>query len=767
MSVSSAFGVHRPVLDPVAMPRPGLLGRVAAVSFRHRWLTLGGWLVAVVLAVIVSGAVGGEFTADYTAQGSDSAKAQTLLQKGFPAAAGDSIDIAVRADDGITAGRSRITALLKKIDAVPHVASVDDPFAVKGSISADGRVLLTHARLDVVDSADMPLADAEKIVAVVDAAQRDGFEVAVSGQSILQTEAGGGIGSEGLGLLAAAVVLLLAFGSVVAAGLPILTAVLGLGVSASLVTVIAAFMGVPDWATSLASMMGIGVGIDYVLLLVSRFRENLGVGRNPLQAVIATTETAGRSVLVAGTTVVISLLGLFAMGLSYMRGAAVVTIVAVLVVMLASITAVPALLGLVGHRVNALRIPGTPRSAVAKRGLAHRWSRSVQRRPVLAAVAGTGILVALAMPLATLHFGFPDSGNSPVGNQDRRTYDIAAQAFGKGSNGPLVLAARLPVNGETKSLDGLRTSLRSTPGVASVSPVSVSPDGSTALLTVVPTTGPQDSATDDLVQRLRDDVIPAAAGSGAPEVHVGGVTATAIDSTQDVAKRLPLLMIGVVGLSMLVLLTAFRSVIVAVKAAVMNLLSIAAAYGIVAAVLQGGWLGQLFGIDQKTPLPAFVPVLMFAILFGLSMDYEVFLVSRMREIWLRTGDNARAVSDGLAGTGRIITAAAAIMIAVFGAFVPSPSITLKVIGIGLASAILIDATVVRLLLVPAVMQILGRANWWLPRSVDRRLPDLNIEGRPEFQVPEQTEPLGSSPWAGSSPSIGTAQSIRRRDIARN
>jgi RND superfamily putative drug exporter len=745
MSVSMTSEVQRSAPDQVAMPRPGLLGRVAAVSFQHRWLTLGGWLLAVVLAVVVSGAVGGEFSADYTAHGSDSAKAQTLLQERFPAAAGDSVDIAVGVDGGVKAAEREVTALLKEIGAVPHVASVDDPFAAPGSISDDGRVLFTHAQLDVVDPVDMPLADAEKIVAAAEKAEHDGFEVAVSGQSILQTEDQGGIGSEGFGLLAAAIVLLLAFGSVIAAGLPILTAVLGLGVSASLVGVVAAVMGVPDWSTSLASMMGIGVGIDYVLLLVSRFRENLNGGRDPLTAVIATAETAGRSVLVAGTTVVISLLGLFAMGLSYMRGAAVVTIVAVLVVMLAAVTAVPALLGVVGVRINALRIPGVGRTTSPGRGLAYRWSRIIQRRPVLGAVAGVTILVLLALPMVTLHFGFPDSGNSPAGNQDRRAYDLAAQAFGKGSNGPLLLAAQLPVKGETKALDGLKAALESTPGVASLSPVTVSPDGTAAILSVVPTTGPQDSATDDLVHRLRQDVIPAAVRGSGVQVHVGGVTATAIDSTQDVTKRLPLLVIGVVGLSMLVLLAAFRSVAIAVKAALMNLLSIAAAYGIVAAVLQGGWFGQLFGIDHKTPLPAFVPVLMFAILFGLSMDYEVFLVSRMREIWLRTGDNARAVSAGLAGTGRIITAAAAIMIAVFGAFVPSPSVTLKVIGIGLASAILIDATVVRLLLVPAVMQILGRANWWLPGGLDRRLPDLNIEGSPQFQTAEDLSSVGSVP----------------------
>jgi RND superfamily putative drug exporter len=758
MPISSVPQVRNVFPDPEILPQPGLLGRLASGSFRHRWLVLGGWVVAVVLAVLASGAVGGKFSADYTAHGSDSDQAQNLLQERFPAASGDSVQIVVRAGSGITKSRKEISSLLKAIAAVPHVASVEDPFTSPGSISADGHTLLTQAQLDVVDPADMPLADAQQIVDAVQKAEHDGFEVAVNGQSILQTEPGGGIGSEGFGLIVAALVLLLAFGSVVAAGLPILTAILGLGVSASLVGVVAAVMGVPDWATSLASMMGIGVGIDYVLLIVSRYRENLDAGRDPLTAVIATVETAGRSVLVAGTTVVISLLGLFAMGLSYMRGAAVVTILAVLVVLLASITAVPALLAVLGRRINALRLPGSGRAKPAGQGLAYRWSRNVQRRPVLGAVVGVLALVLLALPIATLHFGFPDSSNSAIGSQDRRAYDLATQAFGQGSNGPLLLVAQLPVRNETSVLDGLTSALTSTPGVASVSPAGLSPDGSTAVMTVVPTTGPQDSATDDLVHHLRESVIPDAVRGSDLRVHVGGITATAIDSTQDVAGRLPMLVAGVIGLSMLLLLIAFRSIAVAIKAAVLNLLSIAAAYGVVAEVLQGGWIGQLLGVDHKTPLPAFIPVLMFAILFGLSMDYEVFLVSRMREIWLRTGDNSRAVADGLAGTGRIITAAAAIMVAVFGAFVPSPDINLKVIGIGLAAAIFIDATVVRLLLVPAVMQLLGRANWWLPPSIDRRLPNFTIEGRTEFHIPLTTTTRSTSTglamdfmvWDGSS-----------------
>jgi RND superfamily putative drug exporter len=439
---------------------------------------------------------------------------------------------------------------------------------------------------------------------------------------------------------------------------------------------------------------------------------------------------------------VISMLGLFAMGLTFMRGAAVVTIVSVLVVMAAAVTLFPALLGYLGPRVDRLRVPllrhAAPTVAVgghvqpSRRWLA--WSELIARRRVAATVLGVATLLALAAPFMGVRFGFPDAGNNRTGTSTRIAYDDLSRGFGPGANGPLLLVAELPSGTAVSSLDGLAATLRSTPGVASVTPATANPAGDTAVLTVTPTTGPQSTRTEDLVHRLRDNVIPAATHGSGVAVHVGGVTATSIDSTSNIAKRIPLLIGGVVLLSMFLLLVAFRSLVVALKAAVMNLLSVAAAYGVVAYVLQGGWAGQLVGIDTASPLPAFVPVLMFAVLFGLSMDYEVFLVSRMRETWLRTGDNGRSIVEGLAGTGRVITAAAAIMVAVFAAFVPSPDLVLKVIGIGMASAIFIDATVVRMLLVPAVMHLLGKRNWWMPASFARVLPELHVEGHPEHYL---------------------------------
>ncbi len=720
----------------VADPRVGVLGRLAGAAHRRRVLVLAVWLVAVAAAVGLSAAFAGEFKADYTARGSDSRAAQDLLAERFPAMSGEQVDVVVRSTAGpVTAPavRTEVEGLLDRIGAVPHVRGTASPYQAPGSVSADGTVARATVQLDAENPDAMPVADTERIIALAEDAARPGLEVSVGGQ-VVQTAQQGEIGSEGIGLAAAALILLLVFGSVVAAGLPILVAVVGLGISSSLVGLVALAVDVPDWSTALAAMMGIGVGVDYVLLMVTRYREYLARGLSPRGATMATADTAGRAVLVAGSTVVISLLGLFAMGLTAMRGSALVTILAVLVVMAAAVTLLPALLGFVGRRIDRLRIPGLrPASTDASR-LGARWSRVVQRRPWTALTAGLLILGVLALPFLGIRYGFPDAGNDRAGTSTRQAYDTLSEGFGTGANGPLVLVAE----GDTSVLGSLRDRIAQTPGVAAVSPPQSNPAGDTAVMTVVPTTSPQSEETELLVRTLRDEV----AGTG---VHVGGVTAAAIDSTADTASRLPLLIGGVVGLSFLLLLTVFRSVTVAVKAAVLNLLSLGAAYGVVALVLQGGWAGQLIGIDTETPLPAFIPVLMFAVLFGLSMDYEVFLLTRIREHWLRTGDNSASVAGGLAATARVVTAAAAIMIAVFAAFIPSPQVFLKVIGVGMAAAILIDATVVRMLLVPAIMQILGRANWWLPAWLDRVLPRVRIEGADDHEGGVQEPPAPRRP----------------------
>ncbi|WP_412543740.1 MMPL family transporter [Longispora sp. K20-0274] len=719
----------RAVPDGAAPPPPGPLGRLAGWSFRHRGRTVLLWLVALAIAFGLSTAFGGKYSADYTAPGSDSKTAQELLARDFPTQSGDTITVVVHSDAGVMtpAVKGRVDALLAEMAKVPHVKSAEAPDPRRGQVSPGaGTTGLAKLRLDVNNPTDMPKADTHKLLDLANGAG-DGLTVSLGGQAVQMAEQGA-IGSEGIGMAAAALILLLTFGSIVAAGLPLLTALAGLAVSSLLIPVLAAIMPVPDWSTSLAAMMGIGVGIDYVLLLVTRFREWRAEGLEPEAATVATLDTAGRSVVVAGITVIVSMLGLFAMGLSFMRGAAFAAITSVLIVLAAATTLFPALLGYLGRNVDRLRIPLPRRRAARAANVISpgwlRWSRLVERYRVVAALAGIVVLLALAAPFLDVRFGFPDAGNDPAGRSTRQAYDTVAANFGAGANGPLLMVAELPASGDTTALDGLVGTLRTTPGVAAVTPTQVA--GKSAVFTVIPTTGPQAEATKDLVRTLRDDVIPP---TGA-KVHVGGLTATGIDSSANIVKRLPLLVGGVVLVSMLLLLLAFRSVAVALKAAVMNLLSVAAAYGVVALVLRGGWAGKLIGIDNPTPLPAFVPVLTFAVLFGLSMDYEVFLVSRMREAWLRTRSNSESIVIGLAGTARVITAAAAIMVAVFAAFVPAPEVPIKVIGVGMASAILIDATLVRMLLVPAVMHLLGDRNWWLPAWLDRRVPQLHIEGPP-------------------------------------
>ena len=429
--------------------------------------------------------------------------------------------------------------------------------------------------------------------------------------------------------------------------------------------------------------------------------------------------------LIAGTTVVISLMGLFLMGLPYLYGAALATIAAVVVVMAASVTLVPALLSFAGTRIDRLRIPGTNRApADPQSAPAARWGRRVQQRPWLAAIAGVAVLLVLASPFAGLRLGFPDRGNDATDTTTRQAYDLVAQGFGPGANGPLLVAAPTGGAADEQEMTALAATLREQPGVAAVTEPAIAPAGDAAVITVIPTTSPQDGATEDLVHHLRGDVLPRA---GLP-VELGGQTAAFMDQSQATADRLPLFIGGVVGLSFLLLLFSFRSVTVALKAGAMNLLSIAAAYGVVAYLAEGGWAGQLVGIDTETPVPPFIPVIMFAVLFGLSMDYEVFLLSRVREEFLARGDTARAVTEGLARTARVITAAALIMVAVFGAFALSPDVSLKLIGLGLAAAILVDATIVRMVLVPAVMQLLGDRNWWLPRWLDRVIPEGGLEG---------------------------------------
>jgi RND superfamily putative drug exporter len=549
-----------------------------------------------------------------------------------------------------------------------------------------------------------------------------------------------------VGLLAAVVVLLVAFGSVVAMGLPIVTALLGIGVTAAAIGVVARLFTTPSFTGQVAVMIGIGVGIDYALLIVTRYREALHRLGSPEPAVIEAITTAGRAVTFAGCTVMLSLLGMFLMGLPYLRGLAVGTSLAVAVAVAAAVTLLPALLGFLGSNVDRWRV-GRRRRA-SRRSLWARWAAFVQRRPWPLAVGGLAVLLLAAVPVVGMRLGSADQGNDPKGSTTRTAFDMVAQGFGPGTNGPVMVVADIAHAQSAAPLARLQAALVATPGVAQVSGPVLGPSGRVALLTVMPTSGPQDGATVSLLHRLRADVLPEATAGSGLVVHVGGETAANVDFAHVMSERLPLFFAGVLTMSFLLLLVVFRSVLVPLKAVAMNLLSIGAAYGAMVAVFQWGKGGRLIGVSGA-PIEAWAPMMLFAITFGLSMDYEVFLLSSIKERYDATGDNGGSVASGLASTARVITAAATVMVVVFGTFLLSSSRSLKEIGLGLALAIAVDATVVRIVLVPATMELLGKANWWLPGWLGRRLPA--VHQRPSRPVPEAAAEAAAGPATVAEP----------------
>jgi putative drug exporter of the RND superfamily len=695
----------------------GMLKRLADLSYRRRGSMVLAWIAILAAVLAFAPRFAGEFGEEVGTPGSESKEAAALLDERFAGSSGDTFDVVwqtpARVSDPIV--EARMDRFLDQAGRLEGVGAVDT-----AEVSRDGTIAVARLQLDR-PSSDVPSDTVSRLKAMAEAAGQNGLRVELGG---FEEE---GTPAELIALVAAALILLVAFGSIVAAGLPLATALFGLGISAPLIGMVAAALTTPEWAPVVAGLLGIGVGIDYALLILTRFRTSLADGLETRAAVVEAIQTAGRSVLVAGTTVVISILGLFLVGIPSLRGVAVSSGLAVLVVMAASVTLLPALLAYLGPKVNRLHLPGLGRVPRGEAAAAARWSRGVQRRPWTAAIAGTAILLVLAAPALGLRLGLPDAGNNAAGLTTRQAYDLISEGFGPGANGPLFLAADLSGTGAPAALDGLAERLREVRGIASVSDPRVNETRNAGLLIVTPTTSPQSSDTNDLVHRLRDDVLPQASANSGLSVSVGGTTAAVIDSSELVSSRLPLFIAGVLGLSLLFILAVFRSPAIALKAGVLNLLSVGAAYGVLALFAQGGFAGGLLGIDTNTPVPAEIPVMMFAILFGLSMDYEVFLLSRVREHYLRHGQTSRAVVDGVAGTARVITAAAAIMVVVFLAFVTSTEVFLKLMGVGMATAILVDATVIRLMLVPAVMQLLGRTTWWIPRWLDGVLPRLDVE----------------------------------------
>jgi RND superfamily putative drug exporter len=532
-----------------------------------------------------------------------------------------------------------------------------------------------------------------------------------------------------VGLAAAIVVLLIAFGSLLAMGLPVVTALLGLGTGFGAIALASQVIDMPDFSSELAAMIGLGVGIDYSLFIVTRFRQNHLGGDGVRGATVAAMDTAGRAVLFAGSTVIIALLGMFVLGVSFLDGLAISSAIAVLFTMLAALTALPALLSRIGERIGRGRRARQRADGGSAAGFWGRWARLIRRHPWPAAVAGLAIMLVFAIPALSMRMDMSDAGNDPAGTTTRKAYDLMAEGFGRGFNGPLQIVAQLPHPNDKQALGGIAAALRDTPGVASASPPRISPNGRTAVFQASPRSAPQAAATGDLVRTLRDTVLPPVARSTGATVLVGGPTAGSIDFTHVLSGKLPLFIAVVVGLAALLLLIVFRSVVIPVQAAVMNLLSIGAALGVTVAVFQYGWLAGLVGVD-KGPIESWIPVMLFAIVFGLSMDYEVFLVSRIHEEWTRRRDPSRAVVEAVATTGRVITAAATIMVCVFLAFVLLPERQVKMFGLSLASAVFLDAFVIRSLLLPAVLELLGRWTWWFPKRLGRRLPRLPTEAGP-------------------------------------
>ena len=698
------------------------------------------WIVAAVGVFAVSNSVGNKTASSFTLPGTNSQQAVDLLHSHFPAQAGDADQIVFHAKTGKltdSADRTAITATLKRVGGLPHVTSVVSPYAAgQNAISGDGKIAFATVNFDETANA-LPKAAVDKVITAAESARSAALDVQLGGQAIEQAQQASLGFATVVGIAAAILILLISFGSFTAMGLPIATALFGLGAGIGVINLASHVIDMPSFATELALMIGLGVGVDYALFIVTRFRENYrGNGGDVQQAVEAALNTSGRAVLFAGATVVIALLGMFALGVSLLNGAAVAAAMGVVVVLAASLTLLPAFLSLIGRRVGEVGRRREARGADGARpGFWLRWVERVQRRPAVTAIAATAIMLALAAPALGLRLASSDAGNDPANQTTRQAFDLLAKGFGPGFNGPLQMAVALPQANDSAAVDELTHVLRTTPGIVSVAPPRLNATGTTAAVVAYPTTSPQSAQTSSLVTRLRNEVIPPIERSTGARVYVGGATASQVDFSHVLAAKLPLFIGVVVALAALLLLVVFRSLVIPVQAALMNLLSIGASLGIIQAVFERGWLG-----GQPGPIDAFIPVLTFAIVFGLSMDYEVFLVSRVHEEWQARRDASAAVREGLAHTGRVITAAAAVMVAVFGAFAISGDRVLEMFGLAMASAVLLDALVVRMLLLPAVLQLLGRTTWALPRWLDGRLPRVAIEAEPSPKPRPALEP---------------------------
>src|SRR5215210_2635456 len=710
--------------------------KLAAWCHDRRRTVLALWVAAFVLAAALWGTAAGEYVNNFRLPGTESQRAYDLLKDRFPQQSGDTASVVFAVDQGrVLDHRREIEQVRAEIEKSPEVLAVGDPFARGAPVSRDGRI--TFAQIQFRKGSGDVDAKQVKTMAenTLELDGKGGVQVALGGDIIHWSTAEQGGAGEIFGILVAAVVLFLTLG-IVAMGLPLLNALFAMVVSIGLMSVVGThLLDVVDWTPQLAAMIGIGVGIDYALLILNRFRLERGAGREVREATLIAMDTSGRAVLFAGVVVVIAMLGMMLLGISFLYGPAIAAALAVLCTMTAALTLMPALLSKIGGRVKPAANGG---DADRETGFAARWSRFVARRPLPVAILALVVLVALALPALHMRLATSDASTYKRSDTTRVAYDLLKQGFGPGFNAPLLLAVELPPSGGEAALAQIGDALGKQDGIAQVLPAQVNEAGDTATMIAYPTTTPQEERTDQTVRDARDETLPPIEKATGARVSIGGATATNLDFSQTIRDKLPLFIGVVVGLSLLLLGVVFRSLLIPVKAGVFNLLSIAGAFGVVTLIFQDGHLASLFG-DATGPIESFLPIMVFAVVFGLSMDYEVFLVSRMHEEWVHTHDAHYAVRHGLAMTGRVVTAAAIIMIAVFGAFAIGNERALAMMGVGFASAIFIDAFIIRLLLLPAVMHLAGPAMWWMPAWLERRLPHLHIERPDEDETPADPE----------------------------
>ncbi|HWD69677.1 MAG TPA: MMPL family transporter [Solirubrobacteraceae bacterium] len=711
---------------------------LAAWCVRHRKTVIAGWLASLIALAAVLSSVGSGYQNSFGLSGTQSYEAQQLLKQAAPKAAGDREQIVIGSGSVRNpAVKLRVESMLAQVAKLPEVASVVSPYSAAGAaqISKSGQVAFASVTMTKL-APGFTVAQSKQFVDTARAAAGSGLHVAVAGQVAEQSEPASD-SSAGLGAIAALIVLLVVFGSFLAAMLPLLTAGLALGVGISVIGLLSNAITMASFSSQLSLLIGLGVGVDYALFIVTRHRQGLQQGKSVEEAIVDAIDTSGRAVMFAGITVCIALLGMFALGVSFLYGVAIAAAVVVSFTVLAALTLLPAMLGLMGTRVLGRRRRrklegGAVQPAGAAGPLWTRWTGALQARPVPLALVALAVMGTLAVPFLSMRLGSSDASSDPAGTTTRQAYELLAKGFGAGYNGPLQLVAEVSDSGQEQAFSRTLSAVSHTSGVAAVAPAVTLPGSSTGrqvmFANVYPVGSPQAASTSTLLTRLRNTVIPAKARGTGLKVLVGGQTAIFADFASVLSSKLPLFIGVVVLLSFLLLAAVFRSIVIPLMAAVMNMLSAGAAFGVLVAVFQWGWLASLLGVSQTGPIEAFIPVMMFAILFGLSMDYEVFLVSRIYEEWHRTGDNRLAVTRGLQATGRTISAAAAIMVLVFGSFLLGGQVVIKMFGLGLAGAVLLDAAIVRMVLVPALMLAIGKLNWALPSSLERILPRLNVEG---------------------------------------